>query len=98
LRRRPDHVINIHHAPHVSIGAHLGLYGDVQRGSRGLSADGGWAKRAGEVEEGVSLGHGEVSGIGAIAGFVRRRGAVVGVLLVGYLDDIVREIWAGAVR
>jgi hypothetical protein len=50
------------------------------------------------VEEGVSLGHGEVSGIGAIAGFVRRRGAVVGVLLVGYLDDIVREIWAGAVR
>ena len=38
--------------------AHLGLDDYVQRGSRGLSADGRWAERAGEVEEGVVGRHG----------------------------------------
>jgi hypothetical protein len=51
------------------IRAYLGLYGDVQRGCRGLSTDGGWAKRARQVEERVSLGHGEAAAIRAIAEF-----------------------------
>jgi hypothetical protein len=37
--------------------AHLGLDDHVQRGGRGLGADGGRAERAREVEEGVGLGH-----------------------------------------
>jgi hypothetical protein len=37
--------------------AHLRLDDYVQRGGRGLRADGGWAERAGEVEEGVGLRH-----------------------------------------
>jgi hypothetical protein len=37
--------------------AHLRLDDHVQRGCRGLRADGRWAERAGEVEEGVGLRH-----------------------------------------
>lgn len=51
--------------------AHLGLDGHVQRGRRGLGADGGWAKRAGEVEERVVGGHG---GRGCGRGCGRGRG------------------------
>ena len=58
---------NSHCCPRT--GAYLGLYGDVQRGGRGLSTDGGWAKRARQVEERVSLGHGEAAAVGAISGF-----------------------------
>ena len=54
--------------------AHLRLYGDVQRGSRGLSANGGGAKRARQVQEGVSLRHGGQCGRREMAGVVRRRG------------------------
>lgn len=42
--------------------AYLWLYGNVQRGSRWLGADGGWAKRARKVEERVSLRHGGQTG------------------------------------
>ena len=38
--------------------AHLGLDDNVERGGRGLGADGGRAEGAGEVEEGVVVGHG----------------------------------------
>jgi hypothetical protein len=42
----------------VVVWAHLGLDDDVERGGRGLGADGGRAEGAGEVEEGVVVGHG----------------------------------------
>lgn len=50
--------------------AHLGLDDYVQRGSRGLSADGGWAERAGEVEEGVVVRHVGDAGSSALGGAV----------------------------
>lgn len=64
--------------------AHLRLDGDVQRGSRGLGADGGRAERARQVEERVLLRHGG-GGNFCREGWrvVRRRGLVgVGVGLV----------------
>lgn len=77
--------------------AHLRLYGDVQRGSRGLGADGSWAKRARQMKERISLGHDDGGVFGGVARLVRRRGAVEGVNVVGS-SDILCEIWAGAVR
>jgi hypothetical protein len=38
--------------------AYLGLYGDVQRGSRWLSADGSWTERTRKMEKGLGVGHG----------------------------------------
>ena len=45
--------------PLTAVVAYLGLDSDVQRGSRWLSADGGWAERARQMEEVVVLGHDE---------------------------------------
>lgn len=56
--------------------AHLGLDDHVQRGSRGLGADGGWAERAGEVEEGVGRRHDG----GRCAGRCRGESEAVGVV------------------
>lgn len=43
--------------PARAAGAYLGLDGDVERGSRGLRADGGGAQWAREMQEGVGFGH-----------------------------------------
>jgi hypothetical protein len=67
--------------PLTAVVAYLGLDGDVQRGSRGLSADGGRAERAREMEEGVMVGH--IEGLAAFWG-----GAVVVRLFVGGVFDV----------
>jgi hypothetical protein len=67
--------------PLTAVVAYLGLDGDVQRGSRGLSADGSWAERAREMEEGVMVGH--IEGLAAFWG-----GAVVVRLFVGGVFDV----------
>lgn len=63
--------------------AHLGLDDHVQRGSRGLSADGGWAERAGEVEEGVVVRHGGRVCAGRCRGLCEAVGSVGVVKVVG---------------
>lgn len=55
--------------------AHLGLDDHVERRRRGLGADGRWAERAGEVEEGVGRRH----ALGGAVGRARPSGVVKGV-------------------
>ena len=86
--------------PRTAVVAYLGLDGDVQRGSRWLSTEWSWAEGAREMQEGVGGGHYNDGVVGGGGGAVVARRLEAGErcqCVVGH-DDIVHEIWAGAVR